>query len=296
MSATVYDVITSRIIDSLKQNVIPWRIPWTMKAPTNLVSKRPYRGVNVFLLSASRFTSPYWLTYRQAEAKGGHVRKGEKSTPVVFWKVFDNAKEGKEKLGRSSGAVLRYYSVFNATQCEGIEVPADPERPAFVPVDECERILAAYTKGPGVEHGGDRACYIPNTDKINMPAKETFHTPEEYYSTLFHEEVHGTGARIRLDREGVTDPIKFASHTYSYEELVAECGASFLNGEAGTLPLTLDNSTAYIAHWVSKLQSEPKWIVKAAGEAAKAADYILGRGAYGAVAVDDSEQIGEEVA
>ncbi len=284
MSLNVYEVITQRIVDSLEQGVVPWRTPWKSSAPKNLISKKPYRGVNVFLLSAMRHTSPYWLTFRQAKGKGGSIKKGEHGTPVIFWKVY-NPEE--EKLRRF---VLRYYTVFNLSQCEGIDAPPGDSTDTldFEPIEACERIVAGYPKPPTIEYGGDHAHYIPARDHIDLPPRETFESVEAFYATQFHELVHSTGASSRLDREGITKLDHFGSHQYTKEELVAECGCAFLCGEAGILDTTFDNSAAYIAGWVKKLQSEPKWIVQAGGEASKAVDYILGRG--GKV----EEQEGEE--
>lgn len=284
MSLNVYEVITQRIIDSLEQGVVPWRTPWVSHAPMNLISKKPYRGVNVFLLSASRMTSPYWLTFRQAKGKGGSVRKGEHGTPVIFWKVYDNA---DEKLRRF---VLRYYTVFNLTQVDGIDAPLvdSTDSLPFEPIEACERIVEMYPNAPILEEGGNRAAYSPSQDTIIMPPRDSFTSEEGYYATRFHEMVHSTGHGSRLDREGITKLEAFGTHSYSYEELVAECGSAFLCGEAGILNLTLENSASYIKGWVSKLRGEPKWIVKAGGEAAKAADYILSRGK------NAPEQEGEE--
>jgi len=278
MSVKVYEVITDRILESLKQGVVPWRMPWNKTdAPKNLQSGKPYRGVNVFLLSAMRYGSPYFLTYKQCAARGGQVRKGEKGCPVIFWKVGDS-KTVDPKTGKPGRYfILRYYTVFNVEQCDGIEAPA-PTRTdkVFEPIEECEKIVRAYKTLPHIDHGGDRACYSPSFDRISMPNKEKFEGEEEYYSTLFHELVHSTGHESRLSRDGIMNPIRFASHDYSFEELVAECGAAFLCGHAGIIDHTIDNSAAYIANWASKLRSEPKWIVEAASKASKASDYIMG--------------------
>lgn len=273
MSGTVYDVITSRILDSLKQNVVPWRTPWKTSAPKNYISKKPYRGINVFLLSASRYTSPWWMSYRQAASKGGQVRKGEKSTPIIFWKVTDDPKDPTKK-----SFILRYYSAFNATQVDGLEIPPELEVTPFTPIQRAEQIVAGYKDAPPITHGGNSASYSPQLDTISMPAQESFESPEAYYATLFHEMTHSTGAEKRLSREGITNFDKFGSHKYSLEELVAEMGSSFLCGEAGILDTTFDNSTSYIQHWIGKLQSNPKWVVQAGGQAAKAADFIIGEG------------------
>ncbi len=283
MGISVYEVVTERILAALEKGVVPWRMPWRKRGmdntPKNLHSKKAYRGVNIFLLGAQGYASPYWLSYKQCAAKGGQVRKGEKSTPVIFWKVQDH----KTKVTRSGSPekqfILRYYNVFNVAQCDGLNLPEEPkvaEEPTFNPIEECEKIVRAYKTMPGMDHGGDRACYSPSFDRIHMPFRETFNTPEEYYSTLFHEMTHSTGHTDRLNREEIMRWTGFGSHNYSFEELVAECGAAFLCAQAGILDTTLDNSAAYIDHWVAKLKREPKWIVDASGKAAKAADYILG--------------------
>ena len=276
MSQKVYEIITDRILSSLEKGVVPWRMPWHTSTPRNLVSKKPYRGVNVFLLSAQRFTSSYFVTYKQAAAKGGQVRKGEKSTPVIFWKVGDSHKVDPKTGKPGKFFILRFYNVFNVTQCDGIVAPVEEGRTIHEPIAACERIVDGWAGKPPIEHGGNRACYSPSQDLISMPERGSFGKVEEYYSTLFHEMVHSTGHKDRLAREGITNPIKFASHNYSFEELVAECGASFLCGHAGIIDHTIDNSAAYIANWASKLKSEPKWIIDAAAKAAKASDLILG--------------------
>lgn len=294
----VYEIVTDRIVKSLESGVVPWRTPWHTSAPKNLNSKKAYRGVNVFLLGAMRYTTPWWLTYKQATAMGGQVRKGEHGAPVVFWKVYDNkpgeqyTADGKRKPKRF---VLRYYTVFNVSQCDGIEAPVENEVRPFTPLEAAERIVTKYIgKGPRVEHGGDRAAYMPGADVIHMPPREAFHSPEAYYSTRFHEMVHSTGHPDRLNRDGIAKFDGFATHNYSFEELVAECGAAFLCGEAGILDTTFDNSAAYINHWVAKLKSEPKWIVQAGGKASAAADYILGRKADGSEEDADVPEGGSE--
>lgn len=273
----VYEVVTERILTALKAGVVPWRQPWVGgEAPKNLVSGKPYRGVNVLLLSASMYDTPYWLTYKQCAERGGQVRKGEKATPVIFWKVGDR-KEISPKTGRPEKSfILRYYNVFNVAQCDGIDYPASTMSADFSPIPACEAIVAGWEGKPVIDHKGSRACYSPQIDWIYMPCRDRFVQEEDYYVTLFHELTHSTGASHRLNRKGVTDVASFGSHSYSFEELVAECGASFLAGKAGILHRTLDNSVAYISNWIQRLHSEPRWIVEASSQAAKAADLILG--------------------
>jgi antirestriction protein ArdC len=279
----VYQVITDRILQSLAEGCVPWRKPWRTAAPMNLVSSKEYRGINVIILQASRFESSYWLTFNQARALGGSVCKGERGTPIVFWK---REEDGDEKGEPEERFVLRYFTVFNVAQCQGIKAPPAAPRPAFDPIAACERIVSGFEGRPRIEHGGAMACYIPALDEIRMPAHEAFSTSPEYYSTLFHELIHSTGAQHRLARKGILDRAGFASHSYSFEELVAECGAAFLCAEAGIVNSTIDNSAAYLASWAKKLKSEPRWLVHAAGQAAKAADLVLGRQARADVSAE----------
>jgi antirestriction protein ArdC len=276
----VYQVITDRILSSLSSGVVPWRCPWRTENPKNLVSGKDYRGVNVLLLRASPFESPYWLTFNQAKNLGGSVKKGERGAPVIFWKI---SKDENDRGDVEKSFVLRYYTVFNVAQVEGIAAPSPAAPKAFNPIEECERVVRAFRDPPRIEHGGGSACYVPSLDRVQLPPRPAFSSVPEYYSTLFHELVHSTGAAHRLARKGVVDAIRFSSHDYSFEELVAECGAAFLCGHAGISAQVIDNSAAYIASWARKLRAEPRWIVEAAGQAAKAADLILGKQARAVV-------------
>lgn len=293
----VHEIITSRFLAALDEGVVPWRQPWNAaSAPKNLVSKKAYRGVNLLLLSAVRSTQPWYLTLNQAKKLKVRVRYEEmgKSIPIIFWKVGTRANKVTGKDEKSF--VLRYYKVWNVSQCEDgwqSKVPALPESgKVFSPIHECENLVKLYKTIPKVEHGGSRAYYSPDFDHIGMPTRESFHSPEEYYSTFFHELVHSTGHKDRLDREGITNPIRFGSHDYSFEELVAECGAAFLCGRAGIVNRTLENSAAYIQSWARKLKSEPRWIVEAASKADKAVAYI----APYAEEVSEEEEESDEVA
>jgi antirestriction protein ArdC len=274
----VYQIVTDRILTALSNGIVPWRKPWATHAPKNLVSGREYRGVNVLLLSAAHYECAYWLTFNQARNLGGTVKKGERGTPIVYWKVSEE-RNGKGEMEKSF--LLRYFTVFNVNQCEGIEAPPAVFRPAFNPIEECERIVTSYVDRPRIDHGGNVACYIPSLDRVQLPTREAFHSPAEYYSTLFHELAHSTGAASRLSRKGITDASSFASHAYSFEELIAECASAFLCTEAGIAGSTIENSAAYIASWGKKLRSEPRWIVQASAQAAKAADLVLGMAASG---------------
>lgn len=271
----VYQIVTDRIISELENGTVPWRKPWRAVGgdrPTNLVSGKPYRGINQLLLSMSDYTSPYWVTFKQAKLKGGCVRKGEKSTLIVFWKMnrYEDKTTGKEK----TIPMLRYYNVFNVEQCDGLTVPEPDERPEFNPCDEADSIINGMPNAPDIQYGGDSAAYVPAWDIVKMPVREAFDSPALFYNTILHELTHSTGAESRLSREGIVQFDKFGSDQYAREELIAEMGAAMLCTVAG-VDNTLPASAAYIANWLSALKNDPKMVVAAAGKAQRAADYIL---------------------
>lgn len=268
----VYEIVTDRISKALEQGTVPWRKPWTVNAPMNLVSKKPYRGVNVLLLGWQKYSSPYWVTFNQCRKLGGCVKAGSKATPVVFWKVGTRevtADDGTTTVRKSY--LLRYYNVFNTEQCDGLKVPALENREVS-PIAAAEDVVKGYEDAPEVQFGGDRAAYSPVLDHVLMPNRGSFESEETYYSTLFHEFGHSTGHKSRLDR-GLDG--SFGSDPYAREELVAEMCAAFLCATAG-IENTVNHNAAYIASWLKKLQGDPKLVVIAAGQAQKAADLILG--------------------
>jgi len=262
-------------------------------APANLVSRRPYRGINIFLLAFRAASTPWWLTFRQAKALGGAVRAGERSTPVIFWRWVD--RRGREVEGDEAGGleggrrgdripVLRYYSVFNIDQTEGIDPAKIPcaESCGVAEVPTAEEIVARFPDPPTIEHRAQpRAFYRPATDSVTMPPRAAFERSEGYYSTLFHELTHATGHAKRLARPGFdkNHAAPFGSEPYAREELVAELGAAFLCGEAGIAP-DIPNSAAYIDHWRQHLSRDPRLVITAAQQAQRAADYILRRSAH----------------
>jgi antirestriction protein ArdC len=292
---SVYDIVTERVISLLEQGTVPWQKPWqgAELAPQNLVSRKSYRGVNVFLLHAMSYSSPYWLTFKQAQELGGHVRKGELACPVVFWKWLDVERDGeKERV-----PFLRYYGVFNVAQCEGIEahVPsATDTKREHSPVETAERIVRGMPKRPLIKHGQAQAFYHPTDDYVGMPSPEQFRSGEGYYSVLFHELTHSTGHESRLARKGVAGSegqwSAFGSQSYSKEELVAEMGAAFLCGQAGIVERTIENSASYIASWLFRLKDDAKLVVQAAAQAQKAADFILSSGQQTEATTEGGEQ------
>jgi antirestriction protein ArdC len=214
-------------------------------------------GVHAF---AKGYGSSYWLTFNQAKERGGNVKKGEKSSMVVFWKQYETT--DKETGQPTTVPVMRYYNVFNAEQLEGIEIPdaVKFEPIDFVPIDEAEKIAAGYAGGPAVAHdGGQQAFYRPTTDTVHMPETTRFASVEEYYSTLFHELSHSSGHSSRLDRKLDTEPKPFGSADYGKEELVAEMSAAFLCSHAGIQPTVIENQAAYLSDGSSNSNPTRNW-------------------------------------
>ncbi len=285
----VYETITVRIMEQLERGTIPWQQPWnyTVSMPRNLLSQKAYRGINVWMLASAGYSSPHWLTYRQAQEIGGHVRKGEHGLPVVFWKFLDRQEEqqdGEEESGKRI-PVARLYTVFNVQQCELperlqplLKIDASGGADTHQQIDACEQIVATMPQRPTIRHGEARAYYRPSTDTVNMPERRLFAKAEHYYSVLFHELTHSTGHASRLERATLRDLLAFGDTNYSKEELCAEMGAAYLCGVTGIVNETVDNSAAYIRGWLSKLRNDKTVLVQAAAQAQKAADFILGKG------------------
>jgi antirestriction protein ArdC len=287
---SVYQVVTDRIIASLKAGVIPWEKPWRTPHftggpfPRNFRTGKPYRGINIMLLWSCSHSSPFWLTFNQAKELNGTVRKGEKGTQIVFYKrLRDRQKSNNEQTEeeeRRAPFVLTYHTVFNVEQCDGLTLPQieQPTQPNEVEVDEtCEAIVSGWSNRPNLQLTSEteyRAYYRPSTDSVHMPARARFVDAPHYYSTLFHELIHSTGHETRLNR---TFGAHFGDDVYSKEELVAEMGAAFLCAIAGIANENTErNTTAYIQNWISKLEEDNRLIVHAAANAQRAVDLILG--------------------
>jgi antirestriction protein ArdC len=275
---TVPEIITESVLKQLEQGVAPWRKPWSTSIPQNLISKKPYRGLNVFSLATQGYGSPYWLTFNQAKQLGAHVRKGENSTLVSFWKCSEYARENAStgQLENKTSVLLRYYRVFNIEQCDGLRAIYGDDWKPINPIEQCEAIGNSMPNAPRIERDS-HAFYRSSADLIGIPSRNCFESPEAYYSTLFHELIHSTGHSSRLRRfdENSTDH-EFASESYSKEELVAEIGAAMLAGISGISHSTLANSASYLQAWINKLRSDSRLIISAASHAQKAVDYILG--------------------
>jgi antirestriction protein ArdC len=188
---TPYEIVTESISTQLVVGVAPWRKPWRTEMPANLVSKKEYRGINIFLLASLGYSSRYWVTYRQAQTLGGSVKKGQHGSKVVFWKIDEYWRENKEtrETENRKSILLRYYTVFNLEQCGGIKSP--DQVPVVHPIEQCETIVNSMPNPPGFEQDS-RAYYRPSTDTVGMPSRSAFESTEKYYSTLFHELTHST--------------------------------------------------------------------------------------------------------
>ena len=271
--ASVYEIITGQILAELERGEVPWRKPWGTLPPANLITKKPYRGINVFLLAFAGYGSQFWLTFNQAKQLGGNVRRGEHGSKIVFWKFDTHETEVDGEVEERKFAFLRYYTVFNLEQTEGLKALLDLP-PAF-PIESAESIVREMPNPPAFEQDF-RAAYLPSRDVVTMPSRTAFDSQEEYYSTLFHELTHATGHAKRLAREGFDTPQQFGSESYSKEELIAEMGSAMLCGLAGIEQKTLANSAAYLKSWIARLKADSKLVITAASAAQKAADYIRG--------------------
>lgn len=277
MKKDVYEMVTDRIIEQLEQGVIPWEKPWggVIDGAYNRISKKPYSLLNQMLLQHSG----EYATFKQWSELGGHIRKGEKSEIVVFWKLqpYEDENADGEKIIKQI-PLLRYYNVFHVSQVDGIE-PKELDLNEFEPIEEAERIKTEYMTREHLkilEKLTDKAFYTPAFDYIQVPCKEQYQNVEEFYSTLFHEMVHSTGHKSRLDREDVKDCMYFGSENYSKEELTAELGSAFLVNLLGIeTKKSFRNSSAYIQGWLGRLRGDKKFIVSASSKAEKAVKYIM---------------------
>ncbi|MDN7023608.1 DUF1738 domain-containing protein [Methanoculleus sp. FWC-SCC1] len=272
---SVYEVVRDRIISSLAAGTVPWRQTWQSMSPMNLATGRPYRGINRILLSGHL----WWGTYNQIKHLGGHVRKGEKASGIVVFWSFDETRRTVSENGDEVAVIMqrerplvRYYKVFNLAQCDGIAVEDVGE---VQPIASCEEVIAR--NAPRMVAG--EPAYLPKSDAIAMPGIDRFVSAEAYYAAFFHELAHWTGHASRLDRPGITGPIRFGSEQYSREELTAEMGAAFLCAMTGTDLPVLENQAAYIAGWLRHIRDgSAADVIRAAADAQKAADFLTGSG------------------
>jgi len=284
---SVYEIVTEQIVKQLEAGVVPWEKPWVSSGagwrPINLATNKQYRGVNVVLLACAGFDSPYWVTYKQAQKLGGQVRKGERSTPVTFWKIYKKEVEQDDGTVKTEKRfILRYYRVFNVEQCDGLEDRLPPAAKVELPEtnsDDLEadqwaaELIGERLNGLTLTTGSGQAYYSPAEDRVNLPGRERFHDSAGWFATLFHEMTHATGHHSRLSR--LTQTARFGDNTYSKEELVAELGGAFLCAEAGIITETIERSTAYLQSWIKVLKGDFKLVVHAAAAAEKAVALLV---------------------
>lgn len=279
----IYQRITDRIIKAIEAGAGVWRMPWHGGAdgmapalPLNAVSKKPYRGINTVVLwttaQAEAYPSGVWATYRQWTELGAQVRKGEKASPIIFWTIGDREQQRDaedQEQGRRSQVFARCYSVFNAAQVDGFEVPILPKRPQAERIAHAEAFFAAT--GIGIRHGGNRAFYRPAEDHIQMPPFEAFHDPIAYYATLAHEATHATGHPSRCGRDLQA---RFGDEAYAAEELIAELGAAFLCADLALTSEPRPDHAAYVASWLKVLRNDKRAIFTAAAKAQEAVGWL----------------------
>lgn len=301
----IYAAVTDRIIAALEEGIIPWHKPWVLNAQTRKGAKvdsrkmavsyatgKPYSLINQMMLGRPG----EYVTFQQCKKAGGKVKKGAKAQMVVFWKVIQTQqtdKDGKvvtDKDGKAvmkSVPVLKYFQVFHLDQCEGLKPKHEPKPtkdskpavPAISPLQVGENVIDDYVKRSGLTfHTGyqDRAYYSPARDLVSVPQLSQYKQPAEYYSTTFHELVHSTGHKSRLDRFSGAGIAAFGDENYSKEELVAEIGSAAICNRLGLeTASTFRNSAAYIQNWLGALKGDKRLIVSAASRAEKAVGLIL---------------------
>jgi len=283
---TIYQEVTERIIRELEAGRVPWVQPWgkpeietPLGLPKNAATRKAYSGINILILWGAAIElgarAQNWLTFRQAKALGGSVRKGERGTTVVYADRFipKAELERADAEGDDAQAVpfLKRYTVFNVDQCEGLREDAHA---GASPLPECEAIshaeaLIAAT-GADFRIGGDKAFYVPSKDYIQVPPQPAFFEQINYYRTCFHELGHWSGHESRLAREFKG---RFGSKPYAREELVAEMASAFICASLSIVPTV--RHTDYIADWLEVVKEDERAIFNAASLASKAADFIL---------------------
>lgn len=288
MKADVYERITGRIVAELEQGVRPWLKPWSAEHAAGRITRPlrcnglPYQGINVLMLwgeaVAKGFAAPIWMTFKQAQELGAHVRKGEHGSLVVYADRIRKT-ERDEATGEEAEReipFLKGYTVFNVEQVDGLPqhfyAVAEPR---LDPVQRDARADAFFAQtGANVRHGGDRAYYTMAEDRVQMPPFEAFRDAQSYYATLAHEVTHWTRHPSRLEREFGRK--RWGDEGYAMEELVAELGAAFLSADLDLTPEPREDHAAYIACWLKVLKNDKRAIFTAASYAQRAADFLNG--------------------
>lgn len=287
----IHQQVTDRFIEALEAGVKPWACEWMAILPKRSCGT-DYRGLNILLLSmtaaARCYQSPYWLTFQQAKALGGMVRKGERSTRIVFYKKLAVDAEGDARAdenGLRHIPTLRYYNVFNVDQIDGLPADKFPMPAAILSEDMRDAIAEEALRSCGAEirEGGSGAFYDRSADRVHLPDFSAFQTVGGYLATMAHELTHWTGAPHRLARK---KGAKFGDADYAFEELVAEIGAAFICARLGIAGDHFESHAAYVGSWLRALKNDKKLIFKAAGLAQAAADLVLANAAADAAQIE----------
>ena len=274
MKKSVYEIITERIIEQLENGVIPWQKPWTgtHSGAYNRISNKPYSLLNQMILKHGG----EYATFKQWSDLGGKIRKGEKSEVVTFWKIqpYEEENENGEKVIKQI-PLLR----FHISQVDGVEPKEQLKISNLEPIEEAEKIKTDYMNREHLkifEKVTNDAFYLPIQDYIQVPCKEQYQDIEEFYSTLFHEMIHSTGHKSRLNRSDMQEIVRYGSEKYSKEELTAELGSAMIINILGIeTEKSFKNSSGYIQDWLQVLKNDNKFIVSASSRAEKAVKYIL---------------------
>lgn len=276
MNANIAQMVTDRIIEQMNKGIIPWKQTWIgVGGAVSHITGKPYSLINQMLLGEAG----EYLTFKQIENEGGKVKKGAKARPVIYWNVIQKNEEENGEIKVKTYPVLRYYRVFHIKDTENINAKyTAAKRFETLTYEPAEKIVTDYETRESIKISrtaeSGEAYYRPSTDEIVCPCIEQFAVMAEYYSTLFHEMVHSTGHKSRLDR--LNRVAAFGSEDYSKEELVAELGSAMLCNESGVeTEFTVKNSAAYIQNWMKALKEDNTLIISAASKAEKAVDYIM---------------------
>jgi antirestriction protein ArdC len=277
-STDVYEQITAALIAAIEEGTGKFEMPWhTMSSPVNAASQKLYRGINILMLWAAahkhNYSSNEWATYRQWNELDAQVRKGERSTIVVFWNFFDSETDERqdetEDTATRPRCFARAYHVFNAVQVDGYQVKPEKRLPESERIAQAEAFFNAMPAT--IQYGGDRAYYSPRGDYIQMPPFAQFKSAEKYVSVLCHELSHWSGAKSRLNRDLSG---RFGDASYAMEELVAQCSASFVCADLGIRSEPSADDAAYLSSWLKVLRSDGRAIFTAASKAQEAANYL----------------------
>lgn len=264
----VYQIVTEHVISFLEQGIVPWRVSWVNNGiPRNVITRKPYRGANVSLLSVYGFDRNLFVSEQQLHNLGGTIKKDERYVLSTYWEWRDALDGSGEKR-----PMLRYEKVYNLSQCEGItasgiEDVVTPSKPLL----ECKNIVKGMLNAPRIEYTGRSADFVEADDLVIMPPSTDYTLPELFYFDLFRMLIHSTGNTLRLNRKELSD----REPVFSLEALIADMGAHYLCFYAGVTGLLALPNTGHLYGWMERFTDDARLFVFATNQAQKAVDYIL---------------------